>query len=164
MERPEILVTSILPQKGMTMLLEHCAVTRPERTLHFSHDEILDHIPAVLEAGDRLKVIADYAAGYNNIDITEAGRRNIVVTNTPDVLTETTADLTFALILAIARRIVEADRYTRAGAFAGWLPKLMLGTDVYGKTLGLIGFGRIGQAVAKRSSVSLIWRIFTGNP
>ncbi|MBN2621662.1 D-glycerate dehydrogenase [candidate division WOR-3 bacterium] len=166
MERPEILLTSILPQKGMTMLQEHCAITYPERIPHFSRDEILDRLPGktglvsllsdridrtMLDAGDRLKVIANYAVGYNNIDCAEASKRRIVVTNTPDVLTETTADLTFSLILAIARRIVEADRFMRSGAFTGWLPNLLLGTDVHGKTLGIVGFGRIGQAVAKRA-------------
>jgi glyoxylate reductase len=161
-----VLLTSILPEPGMALLREHVAVAYPESTLHFTYDEILRCVPGMaglicllsdridrrlLEMGDRLKVIANYAVGYNNIDVGEANRRGIAVTNTPDVLTETTADLTVSLILAIARRLVEADRYMRSGAFTGWLPKFMLGADVSGKTLGLIGFGRIGQAVAKRA-------------
>ncbi len=105
----------------------------------------------VFDAAPRLKVVANYAVGYNNIDVAEASRRGILVTNTPGVLTETTADLTWALILAIARRIVEGDRFMRAGKFTGWAPMLLLGSDVYGKTLGIVGIGQIGQAVARRA-------------
>ncbi|MGC8842726.1 MAG: 2-hydroxyacid dehydrogenase, partial [bacterium] len=89
--------------------------------------------------------------GYDNIDVKEATRRKIMVTNTPGVLTETTADLTFALILATARRLVEADKFTRSGKWKSWGPMLFLGRDVYGATLGIIGMGRIGQAVARRA-------------
>jgi glyoxylate reductase len=102
-------------------------------------------------AGPKLKVIANYAVGYNNIDVEEATRRGIMVTNTPGVLTETTADLAWALMMSVARRIVEADRFVRAGKFRGWEPMLLLGTDVYGATLGIVGFGRIGQAMARRA-------------
>lgn len=105
----------------------------------------------VMEAGSALKIIANYAVGYNNIDITEATTRNICVTNTPGVLTETTADLAFALLLSAARRIPEADRYVRQGHFTGWKPMLFLGSDIHNKTLGVIGFGRIGRAVAARA-------------
>ena len=106
----------------------------------------------VIEAGERLKIISNYAVGYNNIDIETARRRRIWVTNTPDVLTDATADLTFALILACARRIVEGDNLVRRGQFHGWLPDLLLGTELSGKTIGIVGMGRIGQAVAKRAS------------
>ena len=100
----------------------------------------------------RLKVIAQYAVGYDNIDIKEATRRGIIVTNTPGVLTETTADLTWSLIMATARRIVEADKYVRDGHWdVAWGPELLLGTDIYGATLGIVGMGRIGQAVARRA-------------
>lgn len=95
--------------------------------------------------------MANYAVGYNNIDVAAATRRGIVVTNTPDVLTDATADLTWALILAVARRVVEGDRWARSGQWPGWAPTQMLGTDVTGKTLGIIGMGRIGQAVALRA-------------
>ncbi|PNR93977.1 D-glycerate dehydrogenase [Petrotoga sp. 9PWA.NaAc.5.4] len=106
----------------------------------------------ILEEGkNKLKIIANYAVGYNNIDVEKAKELGIYVTNTPGVLTETTADLTWALILSIARRIVESDKFTRKGKFEGWKPELFLGSDVYGKTLGIIGFGNIGQAVAKRA-------------
>ncbi len=106
-------------------------------------------------ARNRLKIIAQYAVGYDNIDVECATRHGVVVTNTPGVLTEATADLTWALLLAAARRIVEADRYVRSGEWwrsgTGWHPELMLGVELNGKTLGIIGFGRIGRAVARRA-------------
>jgi len=106
---------------------------------------------AVMEAGGRLVIIANLGVGYDNIDVSTATARRIVVTNTPGALTETTADLTFALLLAAARRIVEADAYTRAGSFRGWeLLQPHLGLDVHGQTLGIVGMGRIGTAVARR--------------
>ncbi len=103
-------------------------------------------------AGPQLKIIANYAVGYNNIYVPAATARSIPVTNTPGVLTDTTADFTMALLLAIARKIVESDKYTREGKFKGWGPLLQLGTDVFGKTLGIIGCGRIGSAVARRAA------------
>jgi len=102
-------------------------------------------------AGDPLVVVANYAVGYDNVDVAAADERGIFVTNTPGVLTEATADLAFGLLLAAARRLVEADAFTRAGRFAGWGPKLMLGMDLHGATLGIVGMGRIGQAVARRA-------------
>ncbi|MGA1846050.1 2-hydroxyacid dehydrogenase [Deferribacter abyssi] len=96
-----------------------------------------------------LKIIANYAVGYNNIDVTFATKKGVVVCNTPNVLTETTAELAFALMISVARRIVEADNFTRNGNFTGWSPELYLGTDLYKKTVGLFGFGRIGQAFAR---------------
>jgi glyoxylate reductase len=104
-----------------------------------------------IEVAERLKIIANYAVGYNNIDLPAASRRGIVVTNTPDVLTEATADLAFALILACARRIIEGDQIMRAGNFTGWSPQMLLGAEVYGRTIGIIGAGRIGTALAKRA-------------
>lgn len=98
-----------------------------------------------------LRVVANVAVGYNNIDVAAATRRGIVVTNTPGVLTETTADFTWALLLAAARRVAEGDAYTRAGKFTEWGLLLLLGTDVHGKTLGILGLGRIGKAVARRA-------------
>lgn len=114
---------------------------------------LTDKIDAtVIDAGaGRLKIIANYGAGYNNIDIAQAQRKNIKVSNTPGVLHETTADLTWAMMLGIARRIVEADRFTRENKFHGWLADMFLGGDVYGKTLGVIGCGEIGAAVARRA-------------
>jgi glyoxylate reductase len=106
----------------------------------------------VLDAAPGLKVIANMAVGYNNIDVQEATRRGIAVSNTPGVLTDTTADFAWTLIMASARRLVESDRFLRAGRFHGWGPLMMVGHDVHGKTLGIIGFGRIGRAVAKRAT------------
>lgn len=113
---------------------------------------LTDTIDADLLAGaPRLRVVANVAVGYNNIDVEAATRRGIVVTNTPGVLTETTADFTWALLLAAARRVPEADAYTRAGKFTEWGLMLLLGADVHGKTLGILGLGRIGRAVARRA-------------
>jgi glyoxylate reductase len=107
---------------------------------------------AVLDAGgEHLKIIANYGAGFNNIDFGHAQKKNIWVSNTPGVLHETTADLTWAMMLGIARRIVESDRFTREGKFHGWQGDMFLGGDVYGKTLGVIGCGEIGAAVARRA-------------
>jgi glyoxylate reductase len=114
--------------------------------------QITDTIDAeVLGAAARLKVVANVAVGYNNIDVAAAHRRGIVVTNTPDVLTDTTADFAWALLMATARRVVEADGYVRAGRWQRWEFLRLLGGDVHGKTLGVIGFGRIGRAVARRA-------------
>jgi glyoxylate reductase len=107
---------------------------------------------SLLAQARRLKILANYAVGYNNIDIAAAKARGIVVTNTPDVLTAATADLTWALLLAVARRVVEGDGLVRAGSWGGWAPTQMLTTDVTGTTLGIIGMGRIGQAVARRAA------------
>ena len=114
---------------------------------------LTDRIDAdVLEAASRLKIVANYAVGYNNIDLETARQRGIVVTNTPDVLTDATADLTWALILATARRVIEGDRLVRSGQWTGWTPTQLLGTAVADRTLGIIGMGRIGQAVAHRAA------------
>ncbi|MBM3289728.1 MAG: D-glycerate dehydrogenase [Candidatus Hydrogenedentes bacterium] len=103
-------------------------------------------------AGPQLRIVANFAVGYNNIDVPAATARRVPITNTPGVLTDTTADLTFALILAVARRICEGERLVRARQWPGWGPMQLLGADVYGKTLGIFGMGRIGQAVAKRAA------------
>lgn len=114
---------------------------------------VTDHITADIidAASDRLKLIANFGAGTDHIDVAAAYARGITVSNTPGVLTEDTADLTLALILAVPRRLVEGDRRTRAGGFKGWGPTDMLGHRVRGKSLGIIGMGRIGQAVARRA-------------
>lgn len=104
-----------------------------------------------IRAATRLKILANYAVGYNNIDLAAARARGLIVTNTPDVLTDATADLTWALLLATARRIVEGDALVRSGRWTGWSPTQLLGAEVSGKTLGIIGMGRIGQAVAHRA-------------
>ncbi len=105
----------------------------------------------VLEAGKNLKIVSNYAVGYDNIDVDAATELGIIVTNTPGVLTDATAELAWALLFAVARRIVEADKFTRAGKFKGWHPTLLLGFELKGKTLGIIGAGRIGTAMALKS-------------
>ena len=113
---------------------------------------ITDTIDAsVLESCPGLKVVSNVAVGFNNIDVAAATKRGVVVTNTPDVLTETTADFAWTLLMATARRVVEADRYVRDGKFTQWEYMVLLGGDVHDKTLGIIGFGRIGRAMARRA-------------
>ena len=106
----------------------------------------------VLQSTQRLKVVANFAVGFNNVALDSATKLGVVVTNTPGVLTETTADFAWTLLMAAARRVVEADKFARAGRFRAWGPKMLLGYDIYGKTLGLVGLGRIGQAVARRAA------------
>jgi glyoxylate reductase len=106
----------------------------------------------VLQSAPKLKVVANFAVGFNNVAVDSATRLGVAVTNTPGVLTETTADFAWTLLMAAARRVVEADKFARAGKFKAWGPKMFLGYDIYGKTLGLIGLGRIGQAVARRAA------------
>lgn len=140
-------------------------VNREDRTL--THEEIIelakkndalvtllsDRIDEeVINAGkDKLKVISNYAVGYNNIDVGAAKEAGIFVTNTPGVLSDATADLAWALLFAVARKIIESDKFVREGKFIGWRPKLFLGYDIKGKTLGIIGMGRIGKEMAKRA-------------
>ncbi|OYD09165.1 D-glycerate dehydrogenase [Paludifilum halophilum] len=113
---------------------------------------ITDRVDAeVMDANPQLKVISNYAVGYDNIDVEEASRRGIAVTNTPGVLTDATADMTWALLMDIARRVTEGDRVNRSGGWREWAPMFMLGKEVTGSTLGIIGLGRIGKAVAKRA-------------
>ncbi|AEH50637.1 glyoxylate reductase [Pseudothermotoga thermarum] len=165
--KPKVFVTMKIPEEGLKLLAEHVEVevseydgVLPKKVLCEKVkgvDGILSMLADTIDkevfdaAGPNLKIVANYAVGYNNIDVEEATKRGIMVTNTPGVLTETTADLAWALLMAVARRIVEADRFVREGKFKGWRPTLLLGTDVYGSTLGVIGFGRIGQAVARRA-------------
>ncbi len=108
-------------------------------------DEFLD------AAGPQLKVVSNYAVGFDNIDVAACARRGVAVGNTPGVLTDTTADLAWTLLMAAARRIAEGDRYVRDGNWKTWGPMLLLGPDVHGATLGIVGFGRIGQAMARRA-------------
>ncbi|MBC7128809.1 MAG: D-glycerate dehydrogenase [Thermoplasmatales archaeon] len=162
----KIFITRRLPDEGMELLKGH-EIEIYEGDTPPSKEEIIegvrgkdaliclltDKIDAeVMENGKNLKVIANYAVGIDNIDIAEATKRGIFVTNTPGVLTETVADLAWALMMAIARRIVEGDEFMRQKKFKGWAPMLLLGRDIYGKTLGVIGLGRIGKAFARRAS------------
>lgn len=132
---------SIISRSELLAGAKHCDILLPILT-----DKIDD---AVLAQAPRLKLIANYGAGYNNVDVEAATRRGIPVTNTPDVLTETTAELTVALMLAVSRRLVETDKIMRAGKYPGWGPLMYLGHGISGKTLGVIGMGRIGTRVAE---------------
>jgi glyoxylate reductase len=116
----------------------------------------------VIQAADRLKIVASYAVGVNQIDRAAAAARGIWVTHTPNVLTDATADLTVAMLLALSRRIIEGDRMVRAGGFAGWAPDLLLGRDLKGKVMGIVGPGRIGKAVARRAKAFGMTVIATG--
>lgn len=164
--RPKIFLTRQLPPETMELLHRESELTFNADDRVLSKDEILAGIAGadgllclltdsidddVLAANPNLRVVANYAVGFNNIDVTAATARKIPVTNTPGVLTDSTADLTFALILATARRIVEGDRLMRTKSWTGWAPLQLLGGDLTGRTLGLIGMGRIGQAVARRA-------------
>jgi glyoxylate reductase len=166
MTRPALYVTRLLPDPVMAMIRkEYRLLAEPtdqppapeQQKVCFTQAEavictLTDRIDSALLLDARhLKILANYAVGYNNIDVTSATRRGIVVTNTPDVLTDATADLTWALLLAVARRVIDGDRWVRAGTWPGWTPTQMLGHDVSGKTLGIVGMGRIGQAVARRA-------------
>jgi len=165
--KPKVYVTRLIPDDGMKLLYEKCEVTLNPNDRVATREELLagvkgqdamlclltDKIDAeIMDANPNLKIIANYAVGYNNIDVAAATQRGIPVSNTPGVLTDTTADLAWTLIMATARRAVEGDKFTRAGKFKGWGPMLLLGQDVHHKTLGIVGFGRIGQAVAKRAT------------
>lgn len=162
----KVFITYKIPECGLELLRKEFEVVVNEEDRLLTKEEIIKNAQdvealitlladkidqKVIDKLSALKVIANYAVGYNNIDVEYATKKGIMITNTPDVLTETTADLTWALILTIARKIVEADNFVREKKFKGWRPKLLLGDDVYGKTIGIIGFGRIGQAVAERA-------------
>lgn len=164
--KPIVTVTNIFPEIALEKLSPHCELrtnntetppTVEELKQSASESVVLityltDKIGAnIIDQGRNLKIIANFGAGFNNIDWAHASQKGIWVTNTPGVLHETTADLTWAMILGIARWIVPADKYTREGKFKGWQAKLFLGGDVYGKTLGVIGCGEIGRAVARRA-------------
>ncbi|WP_404329739.1 2-hydroxyacid dehydrogenase [Mesobacillus maritimus] len=123
-------------------------VEKADALLTVVSDPVTDEL---LSVGRNLKVVANMAVGYDNIDVEAATRRGIYVCNTPDVLTETTADLTFALLLATARRVVEADQFTKEGKWQSWSPFLLAGHDVHHKTIGICGMGKIGEAVARRA-------------
>src|SRR5262245_29837376 len=150
----------------MRALEAACDVDRYDGEAPLSHEELAarvrgkaalvsvltDHVDrAVLEAGTDLRVVANIAVGVNNIDLAVARERGVIVTNTPDVLTEASADFTWALILGITRRLGEGERLVRRGEWKGWALDFMLGTELRGKQLGIVGFGRIGRAVARRA-------------
>ncbi len=162
----KVFITYKIPEDGLSILRNKYELFVHERDDFLSKEEMIEMVKdkdavitqlrdpidkEFIDAGKNLKIIANYAVGYNNIDVEYATKKGIYVTHTPGVLTEATADLTWALILGIVRRIMEADKFTREGKFVGWKPFLFLGHDLYGKTLGIVGMGRIGQAVARRA-------------
>jgi len=162
--KPIVTVTNVFPQVALDKLSSECdlkinrtSLTKEELKQKVSgSDAVISYLTDridqdIIDRGTKLKIIANYGAGFNNIDVTYASERGIWVTNTPNVLHETTADLTWAMILGAARRIVSADRYTREGKFQGWGAKLFLGGDVHEKTLGIIGLGEIGRSLARRA-------------
>ncbi len=167
---PKIFVTRLIPSRGLDLLKSkgyEVAVRNEDRipkkseliaALHGqNYDAVLclltDKITSAVmkAAGPNCKIFANYAVGFDNIDLKAAKRRGVMVTNTPGVLTETVAEHTFALMLAIAHRIAEADKFMRSGKYKGWGPMLLLGTDLSGKTLGVLGLGRIGSIVVKHA-------------
>jgi len=164
--KPKIFVTRRIPQVGLDILEKKCELKINPHDRVLTEEELIEGVKGidgllclltdtidakVMDTNPELKIISNYAVGYNNIDVEEATKRGIMVTNTPGVLTDTTADLAWALLMSIARRIVEADRFIREGRFKGWSPMLFLGSDVHHSTLGIVGLGRIGRAVARRA-------------
>ena len=163
-----ILVTRRIPDESIRMLEAACGVVDVNpHDRAMTREEFLEAVQGrdgllclltedindeVLDISPGLRGVAIYAVGYNNIDVDACTRRGIPVTNTPDVLTDTTADIAWALMFATARRVAEGDRFVRDGRFTGWGPLLMLGSDVTGKTLGIVGGGRIGTATAARAA------------
>ncbi|MGH2676754.1 MAG: 2-hydroxyacid dehydrogenase [Actinomycetota bacterium] len=165
-DRPRILLTRKLPPVPMEAVGERFDADVWDGEMAMPRDKLLDRIQGkagaitlltervdaeVLEAaGPDLVIVANYAVGFDNIDVEECTRRGVLATNTPEVLTETTADTAWALLMAAARRIPEGNRFLRSRTPWIWGPEMMLGQDVHGKVLGIVGFGRIGQAVARR--------------
>ena len=166
-DRPRVFVARRIPDEGLDPVAAACEMDLWEDDLPPPREELLRRIAgcdgvltlltdrvddAFLDAaGPGLRVVSNYAVGFDNIDVAACAARGVAVGNTPGVLTETTADLAWALLMAAARRLPEGDRYVRDGHWKTWGPLLLLGPDVYGATLGIVGFGRIGQALARRA-------------
>lgn len=167
MAKPKVFVTRALPDKGLDMVREFCEVSLWPGDFPPPRSDLLENVRGIEgllclltevidaqvmdAAGPQLKVISNYAVGFDNIDVNAATERGIPVGNTPDVLTDATADFSFALMMAAARRIPEGQRYVREGNWTTWSPMVLLGLEMKGATLGLVGFGRIGKAMARRA-------------
>jgi len=167
MAKPKIYVTRELPERGLNIIRQHFETEvwpeyapPPKKTIIEKAKNVdalatllSDKIDAeVYNAAPKLKIVSQLAVGFDNIDLAEATKRGIYVTNTPEVLTDTTADFAWALLMAVARRVVEADKYVRTGQWkVGWHPAMLTGRDVFGTTIGIVGAGRIGYAMAKRA-------------
>ncbi len=162
----KVFITRKIPENAIEILKKHFEVKIWEKDEPIGKEEIIKNIKdvfgilclltdridrEVIDSAKNLKVIANYAVGIDNIDVEYAIKKGIIVTNTPDVLTHATAELAWALLFAVARRIIEADKFVREGRFKGWDPMLFLGKEIYGKTLGIIGAGRIGTAFGLKS-------------
>jgi glyoxylate reductase len=160
------LITRRIPDEALALLRPHCSIDQHNFPTAIPRGILLKKIAKaegllciltekidqeLLSRAPKLRCVSTYSVGFDHIDVPACSKRGIVVTNTPGVLTETTADFTWALLMAAARRVVEGDGFMRAGKYKAWDPMLLLGTDVFGKTLGIVGFGRIGQAVARRA-------------
>ncbi|MDN5360613.1 MAG: glyoxylate reductase [Thermotogaceae bacterium] len=165
MKKEKVFITRRIPEKGIELLQKQYEVEVWSDEEPIPRDILLSKIQnfgglvcmlsdkidkELMDQAPKLKVIANYAVGFDNIDVKYASKKGIKVGNTPGVLTETTADLAFSLLMAASRRITEAVEYVKAGKWHTWGPRLLLGYDVWGSTLGVIGFGRIGQAMARR--------------
>ena len=166
-DRPNVFVSRVIPEEGLEAIRAECEMDLWEEDLPPPREELLrrvagcDGVLTLLTdrvddefldaAGKKLRVVSNYAVGFDNIDVAACARRGIPVGNTPGVLTETTADLAWALLMAAARRLPEGGRYVRDGNWKTWGPLLLLGPDVHGATIGIVGFGRIGQALARRA-------------
>ncbi|MGH7300329.1 MAG: NAD(P)-dependent oxidoreductase, partial [Candidatus Rokuibacteriota bacterium] len=164
--KPAILISRQLPDPAVQLARSRAEVDAYAKDAAMPRAELLERLggkqglicvisevidEALLAARPGLRVVSNVAVGYNNVDVAACTRRGVVVTNTPDVLTDTTADFAWTLLMATARRLVEADRYTRDGRFQQWEYLLLLGGDIHGKTLGVVGFGRIGRGMARRA-------------
>ena len=175
--KPRLFLTRRIPEMAMQRLDDYFELSYNPWERSLTHEEIVAGVKdadalislltdkidrELIDAAPKLKVISAYAVGFNNIDVEYATSKGIAVCNTAGALTESTADLTWALIMASCRRITESEAYLRAGRFTAWEPMLMLGQDVYGKTLGILGMGRIGQAVARRATGFGMRIIYTG--
>jgi glyoxylate reductase len=168
MAKPKIYVTRELPERGLKMIRQHFDTevwpeyAPPPKKVIIENAKNVDALATLLSdkidaeifnVAPKLKIVSQLAVGFDNIDIPEATKRGIYVTNTPEVLTDTTADFAWTLLMAVARRVAEADKYVRTGQWkVGWHPNMMTGRDIYGTTIGIVGAGRIGYAVAKRAT------------
>jgi len=167
MSKPKVFVTRIIPDKGLDLVKDFCNAEVWAGDLPPSREELINHVRGmdgllclltdkidskVMDAaGSQLKVISNFAVGFDNIDVNAATARKISIGNTPDVLTNSTADFAFTLMLSVGRRVLEGDRYVREGKWQTWSPMHLLGVELKDTTLGLVGFGRIGKAMARRA-------------
>lgn len=174
----KVFITREIPDSGLAILKGKCEVEIHRGVQQIAREELLKKVEEIdgllcllsdkidkelIDRGAKLKVVSDFAVGYNNVDVDYASSKGIVVTNTPGVLTDATADFTWALLMAVARRVVEGDRLCREGQFLGWEPMLLIGHDFKHKTLGIIGAGRIGTAVVERSQGWHMSILYYGN-